>query len=99
MMKPQSLELHSIKNRLRQKRFYDPRQGCCRLCSKAFANERIRIVRISGTPPINDNFFGLGETFSRRQAIGFLILINGSERRQKVPQISARPGGPRKTVI
>ncbi len=78
MMKPQSLELHSVKNRFGRRRFNNAGQGCRRLCPKAFANERIRIVRITGSPPINDNFSGLGKTFSRRQAIGFLILINGS---------------------
>src|ERR1700730_9735049 len=83
MMKPQSSELHSVKNRFGQKRFYDPGEGCRRFCPKAFANERIRIVRISGGPPINDYFSGLRQTFSRRQSIGFLALIHGSQRRQK----------------
>jgi hypothetical protein len=74
-------------------------QRCGRLCPKAFSNGRIHIVRIGGTPPFRDDFFGLGETFSRRQAIGFLVLITGSQRRQMIPQVSARPGGPRETVV
>ena len=45
---------------------------------ESFANKRIRIVHITAIPPIKDNFSSLGETFSRRQAIGFLTLINGS---------------------
>jgi hypothetical protein len=42
MMKPQSLELQSIKNRFGGRRFDNAGQGCRRLCPKAFANERIR---------------------------------------------------------
>ena len=91
MMKPHSLELHSVKNRFRGGRFDNAGQRSRRLCPKAFANERIRIVHITGIPPINDTFSGLGETFRRRQAIGFLTLINGSQRRQQIPEISTRP--------
>ena len=78
MMKPKSLELHSVKNGFGRRRFDNAGQGCRCLCPKPFADERIRIVRITGGPPINDNFSGFSETFSRRQAIGFLALINGS---------------------
>ncbi len=37
---------------------------------------------------------GFSETFSRRQATGFLILIYGSQRQQQIPEIPTRPGGP-----
>src|SRR5271166_4310943 len=71
VMKPQSLELHSVKNGFGRRRFDNAGQGCRSLCPKPFADERIRIVHITGGPPINDNFSGFSETFSRRQAIGF----------------------------
>src|SRR6516225_12277058 len=62
----------------RVKAFQHARQGCARLDEKLFAYQRIRISYITGIPPINDNFFGPGETFSGRQAIALLSLINGS---------------------
>ena len=54
-MKAQSLELHSVKNRLGGRRFNNAGKGGRRFCPKPLANERIRIVRIAGSPPINDN--------------------------------------------
>jgi hypothetical protein len=78
MMKPQSLQLHSVKDGFGRRRFGDAGQGCGRLGEKLFGYQRIRISYITRIPPINDNFSGLGETFRRRQATGFLTLINGS---------------------
>ena len=44
VIKPQSLELHSVKNGFGRRRFDNAGRGSLRLCPKAFANERIRIV-------------------------------------------------------
>jgi hypothetical protein len=90
MMKPQSLQLHSVKDGFGRRRFGDAGQGCARLGEKLFAYQRVRIASITGIPPIKDNFSGLGETFSGRQAVGFLTLINGSQRREQIPKITTR---------
>jgi hypothetical protein len=56
MMKPQSLQLHSVKDGFGRRCFNDARQGCGRLGEKLLADQRIRISYITGIPPINDNF-------------------------------------------
>src|SRR5271165_2935304 len=44
VIKPQSLELHSVKNGFGRRRFDNAGRRSLRLYQKAFANERIRIV-------------------------------------------------------
>jgi len=92
MMKAQSLQLHSVKDSFGRRRFGDAGQGCTRLGEKLFAYKRVRIAYITGIPPIDDKFSSLREPFSRRQAIGFLTLINGSQRWEQIPEIATRPG-------
>ena len=76
MMQPEPLQFHPIKDGLGGRRFQDAGQGRTRFREKLFAYKRVCIVHITGSPPVENNVFGFGETFDRWQAIRLLVLIN-----------------------
>jgi hypothetical protein len=59
-MKPDSLELNSLKDRFGQRCLDNAGQRSTCLGQKLLADQRIRIPDVSRCPLINDNVFGLG---------------------------------------
>ena len=80
MMKPQPLELHSAKDRFGRRSFHYSLAEMPLPLSETDLKGAHSYSFITGSPPINDDLW----TFGRRQASGFLVLINGSEQGQKI---------------